>query len=84
MAHITRDSELKFSTGAGTEQMHATIRVRYARNARLGLALPSWMNEEYEVAADGGPLTLTCRATYTSYRRFEVAVDETLAESTAK
>lgn len=70
-------SELRFSTGDRSSQTRATISVRYARNERLGLTLPSWMDEEYEAVADGGPLTLTCRATYTSYRRFGVAVDET-------
>lgn len=73
-------SELKFSTGARSNETRATIRVRYARNERLGLTLPSWMDEEYETLADGDRLTLTCRATYTSYRRFGVAVDETFTE----
>lgn len=73
-------SELKFSTGERSNQTRATIRVRYARNERLGLTLPSWMDEEYEALADGERLTLACRATYTSYRRFGVAVDETFTE----
>jgi hypothetical protein len=74
-------SELKFSTGERSNQTRATIRVRYARNERLSLTLPSWMDEEYEaLAPDGNQLTLACRATYTSYRRFGVAVDETFTE----
>lgn len=74
-------SELRFSTGERSSQTRATIRVRYARNARLSLMLPAWMDEEYETVADGEPLTLTCRATYTSYRKFGVAVDETFIDS---
>jgi len=73
-------SELKFSTGDRSNQTRATIRVRYARNERLGLTLPSWMDEEYAALADGDQLTLACRATYTSYRRFGVAVDESFTE----
>lgn len=76
-------SELKLSTGARSNQTRATVRVRYARNARLNLTLPSWMDEEYEALANGERLTLACRATYTSYRRFGVAVEETFTEPPA-
>jgi hypothetical protein len=81
---MVMQSELRFSTGAGSDQMRATIRVRYARNARLGLTLPSWMDEEYRTSVDGHTMALACRATYSSYRRFEVAVDETFIEPPAR
>lgn len=77
---VVLQSELKLSTGDGSNRTRATIRVRYSRNARLGLALPIWMDEEYETLVGGNPVVLTCRATYTSYRRFGVAVDETFTE----
>lgn len=77
-------SELKFATGTRSNQTRATIRVRYAQNARLSLALPNWMDEEYETSSGGRTMALACRATYTSYRRFGVAVDENLRESATK
>jgi len=73
-------SELKFSTGDRSNETRATIRVRYARNARLNLTLPSWMDEDYRTSDRGHTIALACRATYTSYRRFGVAVDETFTE----
>jgi hypothetical protein len=72
---IVIQSELKFSTGTGSKQTRATIRVRYARQPRLGLTLPAWMDEEYETGPPNSQVIIGCRAVYDKYKRFEVGVD---------
>ena len=65
-------TELQVETPSSTV---ATIRVSYVRDERLGLLVPSVMNEDYRYrdSAERKMLFISARAVYSNFRRFETS-----------
>jgi hypothetical protein len=47
--------------------------VRFGFDAKLGLLVPTMMEEDYRIAAPVETL-ISCKAVYSDFRRFETAV----------
>jgi hypothetical protein len=55
------------------ERTTAGIRVSFEVDAKLGVAVPAMMEEDYAAGAPGETV-ITCKAVYSNFRRFETAV----------
>lgn len=52
--------------------------VTFWRHQEWGLLLPSEMRESYDEPENPGTFRITCVATYSTFRRFSVTVDENI------
>jgi hypothetical protein len=52
----------------------ATLRVTFAPDARLGVLVPTLMEEHYRTVSSRDSVVITCTAVYSDFRRFETAV----------
>jgi hypothetical protein len=52
----------------------ATIRVRFAPDPKLNLLVPELMEEDYRVGAPGRESSISCKAVYSDFRRFETSI----------
>jgi hypothetical protein len=75
-------SELTLRTRKGTTETAATIRVDYAQDPRRKLWLPKQMEEEYAITDLTGRSVAEIfgRAVYSNVRKFDVVIDEKVAE----
>lgn len=65
-------------TGTETSQVRAEQVVTYRRHQEWGILLPSEMRESYDEPEQPGTFRMACVATYSTFRRFSVTVDENI------
>ena len=68
--------ETQFSTDEPSTEVRTQITVKYRPNRKLGIWVPIEMRERYHVSFASGAAeqNIECVATYSNFRRFEVAV----------
>ena len=54
--------------------IRAEMTTAYSQDAKLGMLLPSLLQERYERKDNGAVEVVTCTARYTNYRKFGVNV----------
>jgi hypothetical protein len=73
---------IESTVSAGLTTYFASIVVRYARNAKMGLWVPAEMKERYSAVVQGGTMRQTgeslleATARYSNFRRFQVSTEE--------